>query len=292
MRVLRVAMLVLVLPLLGGCDILQNPDEPTPLDELVNYDALGASDTIGFGGSSPCPLPLLPCTSGSGYVQQVTRRLESDGHEVNLRNLGWPGMVLSPETQKLMEDAGTCVQQGTNVCRNMLLEGAPYIRRVATLVTIFIGANDANAIGRAIRDGRTSGLSQTEFIEWQIDKFAQDMQVAVTTVRTEAPEARIIILNLPNMANTPYAADLTTSEKRVLQALTVGFTEGINALDGGNVEVVDLMCDANFYKPGIFSSDGFHPNDTGYNYLTERVYAAVTSSVPDPRASCGFMTVF
>ena len=291
MRVLRVAMLVLVLPLLGGCDILQNPDEPTPFDELVNYDALGASDTIGHGGSNPC-VPLVPCTSGSGYVQQVTRRLESDGHEVNLRNLGWPGMVLSPETQKLMEDAGTCVQQGTNVCRNMLLEGAPYIRRVATLVTIFMGANDANAIGRAIRDGRTSGLSQTEFIEWQIDKFAQDMQVAVTTVRTEAPEARIVILNLPNMANTPYAADLTTSEKRVLQALTVGFTEGINALDGGNVEVVDLMCDANFYKPGIFSSDGVHPNDTGYNYLTERVYAAVTSSVPDPRASCGFMTVF
>jgi lysophospholipase L1-like esterase len=292
MRVLRVAMVVVFLPLLAGCDMFRNPDEPTPLDEIVNYDALGASDTIGYGGSNPC-MPLAPCTSGSGYVQQVTRRLESDGHEVNLRNLGWPGMVLSPETQKMMEDAGTCMERGTNICRNLLLEGAPYVRRVATLVTIFIGANDANAIGRAIRDGRMGGMKQADFIEQQIDKFAQDIQLAVITVRTEAPEARVIVLNLPNMANTPYAADLTTSEKRVLQALTVGFTKGINALDGANnVEVIDLMCDANFYNPSIFSADGFHPNDTGYNYLTERVYAAVTSSVPDPRSSCGFMTVF
>jgi lysophospholipase L1-like esterase len=51
------------------------------------------------------------------------------------------------------------------------------------------------------------------------------------------------------------------------------------------------MCDGNFYNPAIFSADGFHPNDTGYTYMADLVYAAATSSVPAPRATCGFMAV-
>ncbi|MFO7303045.1 MAG: GDSL-type esterase/lipase family protein [Acidobacteriota bacterium] len=280
-----------MLPFAAGCDLLENGTEPTPIGREVVYDALGASDTIGYGSSNPC-LPLIDCTTGPGYVQQVTRRLQADGRQVSLRNHGWPGAVLSPETQALLQSMGGCQAQGTDVCRNLLLEGAPYVRRSATLVTMFIGANDVNAIGRAVRSGRTGGLDQAAFIQSQIEKFARDIQEAATTIRSRAPEARLIVLNLPNMANTPYASGFTVAEKRVLQQLSVGFSAGINALAGQNAVVVDLMCDGNFYNPALFSSDGFHPNDTGYNYLTERVYSAVTGSVTAPRSSCGFMTVF
>lgn len=282
---------LVTLPLAAACDLLDNPEEPTPIDDIVNYDALGASDTMGYGGSSFC-LPAVPCTTGSGYVQQVTRRLQDSGRQVSLNNLGWPGAVLSPETQSMLEAMNSCQAQGANVCRSVLAEEAPYVRRASTLVTLFIGANDANAIGRALRNGQTGGATQSAFVQAQIEKFARDMQATLTTIRSRAPEARIVMLNLPNMANTPYAAGLPLSEKRVLQQLSVGFSAGINALTAQGVVVVDLMCDANFYNPAIFSPDGFHPNDTGYNYLTERVYAAVTSSAPAPSASCGFMTVF
>ncbi len=275
----------------GACDVLKNPDEPTPLSTVVTYDALGASDTIGYGGSNPC-IPLIACTSGPGYVQQVTRRLQSSGKDVTLQNLGVPGAVLSPEVQTLMQSMNGCEAQGFNICRNVLSDEAPYVRRTATLATLFIGANDANAIGRAVKNG-LGGSNQAAYIQTHIQNFARDMQTFVTTVRGRSPNIRIVVLNLPNMANTPYAAALPLAEKRVLQQLTVGFSAGINALTSQGVRVVDLMCDANFYNPSIFSADGFHPNDTGYNYMTELVYAAATSSTPSaPRASCSYMTIY
>jgi len=274
----------------GGCDRFQNSDGPTPVVSMVvAYDALGASDTIGYGGSSPC-LPFIECTTGPGYVQQVTRRLQSDGRTVTLQNLGVPGAVLSPEVQSLLQSSGGCQAQGFNICRNVLVD-APYVRRTSTLVTVFIGANDANAIGRAVRNGQ-AGSDPAAYIQSQIDKFARDMTTFVSTVRGRSPETRIIALNLPNMAHTPYAAGLPLSEKRVLQQLTVGFAAGINALTSQGVTVVDLMCDPNFYNPSIFSPDGFHPNDAGYTYLTELVYAAATAPAPSPRSSCSFMTVY
>jgi lysophospholipase L1-like esterase len=286
----RFSLLLAGLVLVGGCDVLKNSNEPTPLETVVHYDALGASDTIGYGGTAPC-LPFTACTSGPGYVQQVTRRLQSSGKDVTLNNLGVPGAVLSPDTQSLMQSMNGCDAQGFNICRNVLVDEAPYVRRASTLVTVFIGANDANAFVRAIRNGLAGG-DELGYVQTQIQNFARDVQTMVATVRSRSPEARIIALNLPNMANTPYAAGLPLSEKRILQQLTVGFSNGINALASQGVTVVDLMCDSNFYHPSIFSADGFHPNDAGYTYMTELVYTAATSSLPAPRSSCSFMTVY
>lgn len=276
--------LLLTLVLASGCEALGDPSGPTPLDTVVNYDALGASDAIGYGASDYC-LPLIPCTTGNGYVQQITRRLQAEGRTVSLVNLGVPGAVLSPAVQAL----GGSV--GLDILRNVLGDEAPYVRRSATLVTIFIGANDANTVGRAVRNGH-GGTDPAAFIQSHIQAFGRDMQTFVATVRGRAPEARIVALNLPNMANTPYAAGLPLDEKRVLQTLTVGFSAGINTLALQGVMVVDLMCDANFYNPAIFSADGFHPNDAGYNYLTDVVYRAATTGAPAPAASCSFMTKF
>lgn len=283
--------LLAALVVLTGCESFGDPSGPTPIDDgPVHYDALGASDTIGYGAADYC-LPLIPCTTGSGYVQQVTRRMQAAGRQVTLTNLGVPGAVLSPETQAILQTTIGCEVGGFNVCRNVLNDEAPYVRREATLVTVFIGANDANAIGRAVRNGH-GGSDPAAYIQTHIQKFARDMQTFAATVKGRAPKARIVALNLPNMANTPYAAGLSLNEKRVLQQLTVGFSAGINALTLQGVVVVDLTCDANFYKPAIFSSDGFHPNEAGYNYLAEVVYRAATSGAPAPAASCALMTVY
>ncbi|ODS52037.1 MAG: hypothetical protein ABS36_17910 [Acidobacteria bacterium SCN 69-37] len=294
-RFIPLALLLAGLTMAGGCDVFEkdDPTGPTPLQATVNYDAIGASDTIGYGSSNYCiPFIVPACTTGPGYVQQVTRRLTASGREVTLNNLGVPGAVLSPETQAMLQSTGGCDGAGFgDICRNVLVDEAPYVRRTSTLVTVFIGANDANAVGRAIRAGQ-AGSNPAGFIQDQIQKFGRDIQTMVATVRGRSADARIVVLNLPNMAATPYAASLSLTEKRVLQQLTVGFSAGINALANQGVTVIDLMCDANFYNPSIFSSDGFHPNDAGYTYLTDRVYAAATGSAPAPRASCPQMTVF
>jgi lysophospholipase L1-like esterase len=53
------------------------------------------------------------------------------------------------------------------------------------------------------------------------------------------------------------------------------------------------MCDTRLYQGSFYSSDGFHPNDSGYATLGAEVVKAVTNtSYPAPRASCPQMTMF
>lgn len=251
---------------------------------MVKYDAIGASDAIGYGSSEIC-LPLIACPNGRGYVQQIARRLQGADKSVSLNNLGWPGAVLGPDIEALSR------QLGMGADRNVIEDEAPYVRRDSTLVTVFIGANDANIVGRAVLNG-LGGSDPGPYVQLQIQRFAADMQTLVGTIRGRSAGARLVVLNLPNMANTPYAAGLPLAEKRILQTLTVGFSAGINALSSQGVHVVDLTCDPNFYAPAIFSSDGFHPSDAGYDYLTEVVYRSVTANAPPPAASCPLMNVF
>lgn len=285
MPALRHLCLVLATVATASCDFLRNPAEPTVPPNVVNYTAIGASDAVGFGGSSPC-VPLVLCTSGTGYVQQVTRRLQDSGKIVTLTNLGIPGAVLSPETEAIGDALGR------DIFDDFLEREMPFVPRNSTLVTIFAGGNDVNTIGSGIRAGE-GGSNIEAYVQGQIQKFGRDMRTLVSGVRSRASQARIIVLNLPNMAALPYSTGLSLAEKRIVQQMSVGFTAEINSLTASGVVVIDLMCDAAFYAPGLLSADGFHPNDAGYTHLADLVYDAATSgSAPAPQASCGQMTLF
>jgi lysophospholipase L1-like esterase len=267
--------------LAAGCND-NTPTEPSP-DE-VTYTAIGASDAIGFGGTVVC-IPFSECPNGSGYVQQLVRRLESAGRDVDLNNLGLPGGVLSPDTQAL----GNSI--GREVLTNFLQQQMPFVR-ASTVVTVFAGANDVNVIGEAIKDGR-GGADPTNYITSQIQKFGSDMRTLITGIKERAPSARIVALNLPNMAAFPYVATRSITEKRWLQTIAVGFSKEINALTSQGVIVVDLMCNGGFYSSGLISGDGFHPNDSGYTFLADALYPAVSAGTSmTPPASCGQMTIF
>ena len=59
-----------------------------------------------------------------------------------------------------------------------------------------------------------------------------------------------------------------------------------------DVTVIDLMCDPRMYLSSNYSSDGFHPNESGYAFIGAEIVKAVTSSsYPAPRATCSQMTV-
>jgi lysophospholipase L1-like esterase len=271
---------------LVGCDLFKNPSEPSVPSNIVNYVAIGASDAIGYGSSSPCP-PIVPCTTGPGYVQQVARRLQSAGKTVTLTNLGIPGAVLSPETEALGDALGR------DIFDDFLEREMPFVLSNTTLVTVFAGANDANTIGAAIQGGR-AGSDIDGFVAAQISKFGQDMRTLVAGIKSRSTSGvRIVALNLPNLAALPYVSGLTLDEKRVLQRISVGFSAQINGLTSEGVRVIDLMCDGLFYNPSVLSADGFHPNDDGYTRLADLVYpVASTGSVTAPRASCSAMSQF
>jgi len=280
--------LLLLVPAAAACGTVISPTTPvTPSTSTVAvYSAIGASDANGVGSSAPC-IPYTTCPEGKGFVQEVVRRLQAAGKTVTLQNLGVPGAVLSPATQAL----GNKLNRGIAI--NFLQDEAPFIRTDSTLVTVFAGGNDANTIGSALKAG-LAGSNATAWVNQQIAAFAADMASLVNAIKGRAPKARIVILNLPNLAAMPYSAGNTAQEKQILQQIAVGLNAGINATAAQGAVVVDMMCDSRLYNGAIFSSDGFHPNDAGYSLFADLIFAVAqtTSSTTTPKSSCSYMSVY
>jgi len=284
---LAAALLVCLTACSSNSGSTPSPTAPTPTPPgsttPVAYTAIGASDAAGVGASVPC-LPLATdCRASTSYVGLVQRRL-SEGRTVTLTNLALPGGVLSPDVQALGNELGR------GIPGNFVTNLAPFVPPGTTLVTVFAGGNDVNTIASAIGAGR-GGSDPNGYLTQQVQAFARDYGRLIDTVRMRAPNAFIVVMNLPNFGALPYIASRPVAERRIVQDVAVRLTrEAINPL-AARVAVVDLMCDARSYQ-GIYSADGFHPNDAGYAYLADVLMAAITSgNAPAPAASCGFMTL-
>jgi lysophospholipase L1-like esterase len=250
----------------------------------VAYTAIGASDAVGVGASVPCLPFATDCRASTGYVGLVQRRL-TETRTVTLTNLALPAGVLGPDVQALGSELGR------DIPGNFLNQLAPFVPPQTTVVTVFAGGNDVNAIAAALASGR-GGADPGGFLTQQVQAFARDYGRLIDTIRNRAPGALVVVLNLPNFGALPYVSQRPLAERRIVQEVATRLTrEAINPLST-RVAVVDLMCDARSYQPGIYSPDGFHPNDQGYAYLAEVLLAAITSgTAPAPAASCGFMTL-
>ena len=282
------ALAVVVGLAVAGCSNSSNPTSPTgppAAGSPVVYTAIGASDAIGFGSSSPC-VPFADCPSGLGYVQVIARQLQAQGSSVTLRNLGIPGAVMGPGVQSLAS------QYNRTLPGNFIDGEVPFVDRTSTLVTIFAGGNDVNTIGSVIRSG-AGGSDPWTFIDQQVKSFATEYATMISRIRDRAPGARIVVANLPNFAAIPITSGLTLEERQMMQKISVGFsTQAINPLASQGIPVVDLLCNSQFANPNIFSADGFHPNDTGYAILaSEMLKAIMAAGVTAPVSSCALMTV-
>ncbi len=98
---------------------------------------------------------------------------------------------------------------------------------------------------------------------------------------------------LPNFAGGPFAAGFPLLAKQGLQEISVGMsTQVINRLTSQGVSVIDLLCDPGMYDESSYSSDGFHPSDSGYAIMADGMLDAITTgSHPNPRSSCPEMTL-
>jgi lysophospholipase L1-like esterase len=287
LRIGPAALIILVVGL-TGCDKLPGTDSPTApsgppaAGSTIVYSALGASDVLGIGSSRPCS--LFEDCDGAGYVWVAARGLRSQRYTVTVFNLGIPSTVIS----KTFEDLGN--QNGRFILGNIIERELPFVRTDTTLVSVFTGPNEVNTITAALGNG-AAGNDPTSYIDQKVATFAADYAALVAGIRSRAPDARIILLNVPNLAGTPYLASASLSQKQAAQRASVRMTAAINALSGASV--VDLMCDPRLYQGGTFSSDGFHPSDAGYAILGAEVARAATSaSYPAPRSSCAQMTLF
>lgn len=286
MRRFRFAAAALASLVFGCKQSSDTPSTPSPTNEIV-YSAVAASDGLGYGGSVPC-LPFDgDCPAGTGYVYLLKRQLQSEGRTVVLHNRSIPGAVLSEAVLALARDIGRSDILGT-----FLDQIVPFVPTSTTHVTVFAGGNDANVIAQAVRAGR-GGADVRGFIDQRVSQWGTDLQELVRRLRGRVPQARIVALNLPNLAAAPYVAALSVQERSVLQRIAVGLSDRINALTSQNILVVDVLCDPRVYDAGSYSSDGFHPNDRGYTVLSGLTYPAIaTGSAGPPSSSCAPRTVF
>lgn len=283
-RLFRLAALLLCAA--GAVNCSKPPDtgtSPTPGSSTVNYTNIGASDATGYGSSVAC-VPFTPCDNGTGWVQTIFRRLQQNG-TANLFNPGIPGQVISQH----FEDLGRRV--GRTYPGNFITNQAPFTPGNTTVLTIFAGGNDANTIGQVVQ-AQLAGDDIRGFVDQQVRQWGDDLAALVRAVRQRAPNTKVVLLNLPNLAGAPYMARNSALERGIMQRIAVGMTDRVNAQAGPNTLVVDLMCDARILEPASFSSDGFHPSDRGYALMAELAYPAVVNgSHPAPAADCGLRRV-
>ena len=288
-RLLIAALVALFGPVIA-CSKSDGPTSPTPDagNGPIFYTAIGASDGIGFGSSSPC-LPFTDCPDGGGYVQILRRRLRESGRTVEHRNLSIPGAVLSKAIEDLARDIGQPISE---LAGNFVERQTPFVPTNTTHVTIFAGGNDANVIGRAALAGR-GGSNPNAYIDAQVAQWGTDLEDLVARIRSRAPNARIVALNMINLAGAPYVASRPTSEKSIMQRIAVGISDRVNALTSRNVLVVDLMCDARLYSPSNYASDGFHPGDGGYAVFAEDTLPALRDGANNqPNTGCAQRRLF
>jgi lysophospholipase L1-like esterase len=210
-------------------------------------------------------LPFADCPTGTGYVQTLRRRLGDGGRTVGHRNLSIPGAVLSRSIEDLAASIGRPID---SLAGNFIERQAPFVPAETTHITVFAGGNDANVIGQAVRAGK-AGNDVNAYVDAQVRQWGTDLEDLIARIRARAPNARIVALNLPNLAGSPYVASSSTAEKSLMQRIAVGLSDRVNALTARQVLVVDLMCDARLYLPQNYASDGFHPADGGYAIFTE-----------------------
>lgn len=287
---LRIVGLFLVLTV-SACNSSSDPDSPTgPSSSTgpISYTAIGASDGIGFGSTSPC-LPFSECPNGRGYVQILHRDLAAGGRTVVHRNLSLPGAVLSRAVEDLAREIGRPI---SDLAGNFIERQAPFVPTGTTHVTIFAGGNDANVIAQAARAGR-GGSDVNGFVDAQVRQWGTDISELVSRIRSRASNARIVALNLPNLAGSPYVSGNTTAERSLMQRVAVGLSDRVNALTSQGVLVVDLMCDARLYQASNYSSDGFHPGDGGYRVFAELTLPALRDGTNNqPNAGCAQRRLF
>lgn len=289
MRIIRFIACALALTT-GACSKLGNdsgsPTAPSGVPaagSTIVYSAVGASDVLGIGSTSPCF--LFEDCNGTGYVWVAARQLRGQGYTVTVGNLGIPAGVIS----RAFQDLGT--QNGRTIGGNIIDQEMPFVRSNAGLVTVFTGANDVNTVIAALGNG-AGASNQTAYIDEKVAAFGADLNTLLTGIRARAASARIVLINLPNLGALPYLANASLAQRQAAQRASVRMTTtAINTQTG--VTIIDLMCDPRVYQSNFFSSDGFHPNDNGYSILGAEVARAVTtSSYPAPRSSCSQMTLF
>ena len=272
----------------GGKTTSPVPVVPTAAPSSAGYAAFGASDAVGAGASVPCGVStsLVPsCPGGTGYVPDIANLLGKSGIPVTLTDLGISAALIGPDIRTLANQYGTTVLDMSTprtldaIPADYLTGELPKYPSSASYVTILSGPNEILALANALGCGAggTTVASQQAFITTQTQAFASDYANLIGAIQAATPKARIVVVNVPNLAGLPFATTEPTSVRQMLQTFSVAFDTSIDALTSQGIPVVDVLCSPAAYTAANYSGDGFHPNDLGYSILASLMESELVS---------------
>ena len=186
---------------------------------------------------------------------------DSTGAGVGARNGGYVARLFS--RIKLHRPDATltnlCVSGATSedVLRRQL---EPGIRKQPNLITLGIGIND---IGRGI----------------SVERFSKNYEQIINRLKNET-SALIVVSNIPDVSTAPSIPTYVRAEylRRI-----VTFNEKLEEIASRHgVEMFDVFNATHQQldsRPELFSADGFHPSDAGYELWAELMWPTVAGAI-------------
>lgn len=186
---------------------------------------------------------------------------DSTGAGVGAKNGGYVARLFTrlklPRPDSTL--ANLCVSGATteDVLRDQL---DPGIRKQPNLITLGIGIND---IGH--------GSS--------VDRFAKNYEQIVSRLKNETA-ATIVVSNIPDVSTAPsiplfaraeYHRRIVLFNERIEQ---IASRHGVEVFDVYNATHKQLDS-----RPELFSADGFHPSDAGYELWAELMWPTIAGAI-------------
>lgn len=208
----------------------------------VRYDALGASDAVGTGATSPG----ANAQPNNGYVYRIDSWLTSRYSHWTLENRGVEGFT-APEIRDV--------------------ELNPAIAAQPAVVTVWAGVND---IRLSLQSFQTTSALKAAF---------QDAYTTVIRRLRQETSAYIVTANVPDVSRMPFAILLPASVRQLAHDDSVAVNDVITQVASTyNVPVVEVYADPDSYATANFYVDGFHPNDAGYLLLAGKFEAVLQAN--------------
>jgi lysophospholipase L1-like esterase len=216
--------------------------KPIPSTENVSVSknglllGLGDSLTRGIGDSK-----------GKGYIGRLKQTMESKKHsQLSLINLAVSGQT-SPQLVKQLDDPQT----------------QNFIKR-ASWITVTIGSNDLFR-GSGQLENIDLASSQKSLVQYQ-----KNMTHILTQIKQLNPKATVIWLGIYN----PFAG---LENEKLTSQLVANWNSAMLQISSNyaNVIVVPTFDLFQIHNSRFLSSDHFHPNDTGYQRIADRVFPII-----------------
>jgi lysophospholipase L1-like esterase len=266
---------ILVLGLLAGSGPASAEPDPAPIGRPL-YLALGDSLAVGVGASNPAVTGYVP-----QFYQLLRQQLACQPagrpscRSLALRNLGVGGAT-SATLLATQLPAAVAELQARNHDRN------PH--NDVQVVTIDIGGNDLfGVVSSACATGPSPECAA--LIQARLQSFAANFTLILGQLRAAAgPDTVIIAMTYYNPLPSCHLAGLAPLADAVLEG-GPGVTVGLNDLIRSIAAAHGVLVAETYGRLGpgelVGGDDCLHPNDAGYQVITEAFAAALTEAQPE-----------